>query len=421
MGAPAGYWQSPWPGEDAGPRRLAAPHGGGHLGLTTGKSLLAHHRDALVATMVVLRNPGEVYLLCHSGGDDAISWVEQVDALSLETIRRSPDLPGGRTWPGGLAAHADGSLYVVFGRYAHCLSAELDLLASQILPRDRPYNSFVILEDGHLATKDFSGALPAGNLPNSDEASQLIVLAPGSLAIVDSLDLPEPSVARLSAQGSTVYVVGERSFLRVQWNGKSLSLDDQFRGEYLSLPGQTYGWDAVIAEDAAWFLDNGAGTEAYAGSFINQGISPEALHLVRVDLEDARVSLTEICGLANGIVANPPIVDMRRRIVVGYDSANGVLAAFDIAKDGSTSPRWSVEQNHACHALLFSDSGELVSADYDAIRMEEQLVVRSIESGIELGRIDSGSPVSSAVFMAAGFNQDLYYCSFTTLTRISVV
>ncbi|MEI6454479.1 MAG: hypothetical protein WCO31_07785, partial [Actinomycetes bacterium] len=193
------------------------------------------------------------------------------------------------------------------------------------------------------------------------------------------------------------------------------------RGEYLSLPGQTYGWDAVITEDAAWFLDNGAGTEAYAGSFINQGISPEPLHLVRVDLEDARVSLTEICGLPNGMVANPPIVDVRRRIVVGYDSANGVLAAFDIAKDGSTSPRWSVEQNHACHALLFSDSGELVSADYDAIRMEEQLVVRSIESGIESGRIDSGSPVSSAVFMAAGFNQDLYYCSFTTLTRISVV
>ena len=70
---------------------------------------MATSRTSMVNTMVVLRDPGEVYLLCHTGGDDAVSWVEQLHPTTLETLRRSPDLPGGPTWPGGLAAHADGS------------------------------------------------------------------------------------------------------------------------------------------------------------------------------------------------------------------------------------------------------------------------------------------------------------------------
>ncbi len=93
---------------------------------------------ALASTMVVLRDPGEVYLLCHTGGDDAISWVEQIHPHTLEVLRRSPDLPGGPTWPGGLACHANGSLYVVFGRHAHRLSASLELLATTELPRRGP-------------------------------------------------------------------------------------------------------------------------------------------------------------------------------------------------------------------------------------------------------------------------------------------
>ena len=46
------------------------------------------------------------------------------------------------------------------------------------LPRDRPYNSFVILPDGHLALKDFGGALPAGIEPVDDESCELLVLEP---------------------------------------------------------------------------------------------------------------------------------------------------------------------------------------------------------------------------------------------------
>ena len=130
----AGYWPSPWPGEDAGPARLqtAAEVRGPAFGA---ESTTVTSREAVATTMVVLREPGEVFALRHTIGPEAVSWVERIDPVTLETVARSADLAGGPTWPGGLAAHANGSLYVVFGAHAHRLDADLNVLATQPLPR----------------------------------------------------------------------------------------------------------------------------------------------------------------------------------------------------------------------------------------------------------------------------------------------
>lgn len=417
-GAPDGYWPSPWPGEDGGPRRLARVAAGSEPPWT-GRAAV-HSRAAMAATMVVLRDPGEVYLLCHTGGDDAIAWVEQVDPVTLEVVGRSPDLPGGPTWPGGIAAHAKGSLVVVFGSHAHSLTPELEVVASQELPRRRPYNSFVVLPGGSIVTKDFGGALPGRADAHVAEPTELVVLEPEGLEIVDRCQLPEASIARLSSDGDDVYVVGTDSLLRVRWDGHGLVHDESFAARYRTLDGQTYGWDAVLALGAAWFLDDGEGTEGYAGTFRGRGVSRAPLHLVRVDLETGAVTLTEICGRPGGIVANPPVVDEDARIVVGYDSGNGVLVAFDVAADGTTSPRWRREQWHACHPLLLAGAGVLVTNDHDADAMADHVVFVDIETGSELGRVVSGSPVQSVLFPAPGWNHDVYLCSFTTLTRVAL-
>ncbi len=415
-----GYWPSRWPGEDGGPKRTEIPCSGTGLGIGPTDRLAVTSRDAPVATMAVLRDPGELYLLCHTGGAAAISWVERIDPSTLATVGRSPDLLGGKTWPGGIAAHANGSLYVVFGRHVHRLSADLALLASAELPRDRPYNSLVILPDGHLAMKDFGGALTPDVPQTDDDSCELLVVEPDDLRVAARITIPERSVARISADGPTVYVVGVDHLWRASWDGTELTLDDSFRPRYRTEPGQTYGWDAVIAAGAAWFLDNGEGTNGYAGSFRGKGISEAPLHLVRVDLTTAAVTLTEICGLPNGIVANPPAIDAGRNIAVGYDSGNGVLAAFDIAADGSCTPRWRREQHHACHPILYPDTGELVTNDHDGERMMDQVVILDIETGTELARADTGSPLQSVVFPAAGFGRDFYYCAFPTVARIAV-
>jgi hypothetical protein len=407
-----------WTAEDGGPRRqqwLA----GAELNLGETETLQVTGRTMMVVTMVVLASPEEVFVLCHTGGDDAVSWVEQVHPQSLEPIATSEKLAGGRAWPGGIAVHPNGDLYVVFGNHAHRLNRRLEVVASCELPRLRPYNSFVLLPDGNVVTKDFSGSRPGNELTEPFDATELVVLEPEELGVVASLQLPEASIARLSADDNDVYVVGTSALWRARWNGSSLTLDD-FSAKYRLMEGQTYGWDTVIADGCAWFLDNGESTHKFSGTLRGVGTATAPLHLVRVWLDSGRVQLTEICGLPGGVVANPPLVDTERKVVVGFDSGNGVLAGFRYDSE-TLVPLWSHEQNHGSHMLLYPASGEFISAHYDAERGVEQLVVRDVVTGREKTRVDTGSPIQSVVFPACGSQRDFYWCSMLTLSRISVV
>ena len=450
----SGYWPGVWPAEDGGPARRQVPGPGAPTtGFTPGVVPEVTHREVPMATMAVTRDPGELFLLRHTPGDGAYSWVERIDPLTLAEVDRSPDLAGGPMWPGGMAAHADGSLHVVFGNNAHRLSAELVPLASAELPRHRPYNSFIVLADGHLVAKDFGGELPpgAGGAPVAPDC-ELLVLDPVHLSVVARALVPEPSVARLSSDGSTVYVVGVEHFWRLEWDGTRLVLDREFAPRYRTIEGQTHGWDCVItgcgtassggrppadragrvgrAGRAAWFLDDGAGSERYVGSFRGVGISEAPLHLVRVGLDDGDVQLSEICGKPGGLVANPPLVDERRGIAVGFDSSNGVVAGFDLDESGVHARRWQREQFHGSHMVLLADAGQVVTADHDATRMMEQLVVLDISTGEEVCRLDTGSPLQSVVFPAVtgvasdGSGTDsqavLYLVSFSTISRIAI-
>jgi hypothetical protein len=389
------------------------------LGVGAGGGLDVVSRLAPAATMVVTRDPGELYLLRHTAGDDAVSFVEQLDPATLEPVDRSPDLLGGPTWPGSIAAHANGSIYVVFGNHAHRLGPDLSVVATAALPSPVPYNGFVVMPDGHLITKDFAGSRPGLPVPaDARRPCELVALEPEGLEIVDRLQLAEPSIARLSADDDTVYVVGDTSLLRARWAG-GFEPDDQFRAKYRTMAGQTYGWDCVLALGAAWFLDNGDGSEGYSGTLHGHGLSSAPLHLFRVDVGSGAVSSAEVGTGAGGLVANPPLIDVDRSIAVGYDSGNGVLRAFDIAADGGLSPRWQRSQEHGGHLVLYPATGELVTGHFDQERRADQVVVLDIENGAELARADTDSPVQSVLFPAAGSDDALYVCTFTTISRLS--
>lgn len=421
-----GYWPSPWPAEDGGPARRQAP-ASGTPPLAAGP-LVATSRPVVMGCMPVLRDPGEVYLQGHTpAGMESTAWVERIDPQGLQPLERSPALPGGPPWPGGLAAHANGSLYVTFGRWCHRLAPDCSVVASRQLPRERPYNSLLILPDGHLVMKDFAGGSGVHALPPDVRGSELLVLEPERLEIVARLELPEGSIARLSADvdgaGIHIYVVGDRRLFRVAWHPAraTLTLEEGSTTPYLDQPGQTFGWDAVIEDGSAWFLDNGEGTTNFGPSFFGKGVSAAPLHLVRVPLHgERRAELTEICGLRHGIVANPPCVDPGRKVVVGFDSGNGVIAAFRYAEPGlPLKPLWRHQQDQAGHMLLYPATGELVSYDYDHARGTEQAVVRDIETGSERARVAIGSPLQCVVFPACGFEGDLYVTTFTTIARVS--
>ena len=422
------------------------PSGGAGPGIQAGERLqLVALRDAFATTMVVLRAHGEVFALRHTMGrrplrDPSVAWVERIDPQTLEPLARSPTLPGGRFWPGGLAAHANGSLHVVYGRHCHRLTAGLELVASRELARPRPYNSFVVLADGSLAMKDLDLGLR--------EPTHITLLDPDTLAPrCAEVRLPESSVARLAADGDVIYVIGASTAWRYRWDGTRLQRDEGWHASYHGGARHSYGWDPVIAGGHLWFLDNGA--HEYATTMRSAGLAPGPVRLVRLSLQDCTDRETvEVCGAAHGTVTDPPLYDASRRIAVAYDSGNGIVQAFRLG--ARLEPLWQRELAHAAHMMLYPDTGELVLHDFHgpaiartglgravarrwsrparsaAFRRAiargsgDDVVIVDIETGVERARARVPSMFQSVLFPAPGYGRDLYWCTFSTLARLEV-
>jgi len=437
-------WPSPWPAEDGGGRRSQAVGSGARLGIAPGERLVCSAwRDAFACTMVVLREPGEVFLLRHTLGsrplrDPIEAWVERIDPVTLEPVGVSPRLAAGPFWPGGMVAHGSGVLHVVCGRFCHRLSADLELLASRELPRPRAYNSLVVLEDGTLAMKDIDR--------EGRSAASLSLLDPDTLEPrCPERSLGEPVVARLSCDGDRLYAVGVRNVFALRWDGRRL--DEEWRVGYLAGEAQSYGWDPVVAGGHLWLLDNGA--HRYSTTMRGAGVSRGAVHLIRISLSDPEdFEAVEICGASRGAVTDPPLYDPARRIALGYDSAAGVVAAFRFGE--RLEPLWRRSLSHAAHMLFYPESGEVVVHDFrgpavgrtrvahvagqragfaarsrrvrrwSARRWGDDVVVLDIETGEERARARVPSLFQSVLFPAAGWGRDLYWCTFSTVARLEV-
>jgi hypothetical protein len=442
-------WPSPWPAEDGGPRRTQTPLGPGPAGLAiaAGETLkLAALRDSYATTMIVLRERGEAFALRHTIGlrprrDPSSCWVERIHPNTLQPLGRSPTLAGGAFWPGGMLAHANGSLHVVHGRYCHRLSPELEPLVTRRLPQPRPYNSLVALADGTLAMKDLDESLR--------ERARLTLLDPETLEPrTNEIRLPEASIARLSADEDMLYVVGVSTVWRYSWDGTHLRRDQHWQVPY-NRSSLGYGWDPVIAGGQLWLLDNGA--HDYTTTMLGAARAEGPVHLIRVSLDDScdRESV-EVSGLPRGTVTNPPLYDERRRIAIGYDSGNGVVQAFRFGEDRRLRPLWRRELNHAAHMILYPDTGELVLGDYHGPQLArtrlfraaagrssrpagiarvrralgkhggDDVVVVDIETGDERARARVPSMFQSVLFPSAGFGRDIYWCTFSTIARLEV-
>ena len=413
----AGYLASPWPGEDGTPDRRQTPRSGAGLNLQEGETLECVTRNTLLSTMTVLGAPGEVYLLTHSAlraklGMATTACVEQIDPHTLKTIHRSPRLRGGPMWPGGMAIHRNGGIYTVYGRYLHRLTRSCSLRGFLRLPVDAPYNSFVILDNGLIVTKNLS----------TTSKARLCVVDPETLTLAcPDTECPEASIARLSASGNTVYVVGVRSIFRYHWDETRarLRLDSDWRFDYIGESGQSYGWDVVLDGHHAWFMDNGE--HRYVTSMIGAGVAKTPNRLIRVSLSDATDHhILPICGLAGGSITNPPLIDIQRNIVIAYDSANRYLQAWRFAPDACTlTPLWSKSAfGCASHMILYPDTGEMVINDYR--HRGEEVVVLQIETGAEIARVRSGGLTQGVVFPSTGWGRDFYWSSMGRLARVSV-
>jgi hypothetical protein len=165
-------------------------------------------------------------------------------------------------------------------------------------------------------------------------------------------------------------------------------------------------------------MDNGL--HRYRINMLGAGVCPSANRLLRVSLNDAGDHAhIEISGLSGGSITNPPLVDVQRRIVVAFDSANKVLRAWRIGADQTLAPLWTkLDFGMASHLLLYPQTGELVVNDYR--RWGEEVVLLDIATGTERGRVRSGGITQGVVFPSMGWERDLYWCSMGRLARIFV-
>jgi len=450
---PGAYWPAPWTCEDGGPLRRCCADGVPGPAIAPGERLeLAAATDAFGTDMLLRREEGELFALRHDmpldgpAASPVEGWVERLDPSTLAVRARSPRLPGGGYWPGGIAAHANGDLHMVFGRWAHRLSAELEVLASHRLPVARPHNSFVVLDSGELVTKDCDA-------PPGLERSTVSVLDPETLApVVAPLLLPEPSIARLSSDGESVIALGTtRAFrLRLKRAAGMLEIDSSWSQVYGPAAGRSYGWDPVISDEHVLWMDNGHNDTDR--TMLGSGCAPDPLRLWWARRDDARaVRSLEISGLPFGTESNPPAWEPLGGVVVAYDAGNAVLAAWRLVGD-EMEPLWRRDGlAHAGHLIVYPDTRELVVQDFvdwPALRTprmrralrraypllarsararraslrsgSDNLVVLDIDSGREKARVAIPSPTQAFLFPAPGFARDVYYQSLTTIARVEV-
>jgi hypothetical protein len=446
------YWPRPWSCEDGGPRRWGTAAGQPGLGIETGERLeVAAVHQAFATDALVRREPGELYALRHEvplrgpQSSPVGAWVERLDPNELAVAATSPPLPGGRWWPGGIAAHACGDLHVVLGRWAHRLSPALEPLASHRLPVPRPHNSFVVLDGGELVTKDCDA--PAGREP-----STVSVLDPETLLpVAEPLRLPEPVVARLSSDGESVIAVGATTVFRLWLDraGGRVAIDQRWAPRYGPAAERSYGWDPVITDEHVLWMDNGRNRTDHA--MVGSGVEASPVRLWWARHDDGSVRSAEISGLPYGTESNPPGWDPEGRIVVAYDAGNAVVRAWRLRGD-ELEPLWRRDGlAHAGHLIVYPDTREVVVGDWRGARLlqrpaarrlsralgpllgrsalarrlalrsaGDRLAVLDLDSGAEKARVEVPSPVQGYLFPAPGFGRDLYYQSLTTIARVVV-
>ncbi len=447
VGTHRGYWDSPWPVECGGNRRQK----------TTSGRLDAREATPEVVTrlsdrwevMTIRRDPGEWYVggtmpAFVAGSVSPYGWVQRIDPDTLEPIAESPPLSSGdHVWCGAILAHANGSIYSVNGSYVHRLNpVDLSVQAERLLV-DRSHNGLLVLSDGTLITKDL-------RLENQGR-STLTRLDPETLATIGaSLVLPEGSMGRIAADiatdaavgtgmetdnptGDLIYVPGTEHLFRVVVSGDELKIDPNWQPRYRSQGGeQGMAWDVCLSQDWCWVMDNGdvasvrqIHTVHPNGRFTTR---PDlswrraapwkgAQRLIRVRLDNAE-AIEEIApfGAPGGGVIAPPVNIPEHHRVVAWDSINGALAGIDTSGD-VLKPAWQLPVRPTMQPVVFVGSGELVINDFTATG-EDELVVVDVVTGEITSRVATGSRIANGMFLSAGDDRDVYYCSTLARARI---
>ena len=364
-------------------------------------------------------------------GPPPFGWVSRFDPISLETLASSPRLPcGDHVWCGAILAHADGSIISVNGSFVHRLDPhDLSVLNELELPVDRAHNGLLSLSDGTLVTKDLRLEGQGG--------TTLTFVEPAGLEIIDTLVLPEGSMGRIAADAhngiDSIFVPGTEHLWKIDVTQGRPEVSD-WKCRYRTTRSEWgLAWDSCISDGKLWLMDCGdiEGVRAIhtrlpngrfdepAGNLLSwQRPAPwkGAQRLLRVDQTTGLVDTVEPFGTPGGGIIAPPVNVPEFDIAIAWDSINGGLAG--ISTTGDLAPVWHLDVRPSMQPVVFPDSGELVINDFTADQTDD-LVVVDIKTGQLLSRVHTQSRLANGMFLSAGDNRDVYYCSTLSWARIA--
>ena len=425
-----GYWPSHWPVECGGNRRQKSA--AGRLDAAARSAEVTRRATDRWEVMVVAREPGEWYVggtYANFVGPPPHGWVERIDPVTLEAQATSPALPcGEHVWCGAILVHRNGSIYSVNGSYLHRLAPDDLRVEAERRLVDCSHNGLLALTDGTLITKDLRLESQGNTTVSRFDPETLNPVG-------DPLVLPEGSMGRIAADHDSagqeyVYVPGTEHLMRVRVDGDDLVLDE-LRPRYRQLGAdQGLAWDACLSGDSVWVMDNGdiPSVRHIHTTFPNGRFdtAPElswrqdapwqgAQRLLRARA-DGSVAAVAPFGTAGGGIMAPPVAVPERGVAIAWDSINGGLAGIDIGEDLSV--RWQLDVRPTMQPVVFPDSGELVINDFgdDGV---DWLIVVDVDTGELVDRVDTGSRIANGMFLTAGLDRDVYYCSLFTLARVA--
>ena len=430
--AATGYWDSPWPVECGGNRRQKARSG--RLDAAEAETHVTLMRNDRWNVMTVRRDKDEWYLggtMPAFVGPPPYGWVARFDPASLETLAESPQLPcGDHVWCGAILAHADGTVMSVNGSYLHRLDPDdLSVLNERRLPVDRAHNGLLSLSDGTLVTKDLRLEGQGG--------TTLTFLDPTSLEVIETLLLPEGSMGRIAADfhdgTDFIYVPGIEHIWKIDVVKGRPEISD-WRCRYRSIDSDSgLAWDSCISDGYLWLMDCGdiEGVRAIhhrlpngrfdepAGNLLSwQRPAPwgSPQRLLRIHQNSAHLDSLEPFGNSGGGIIAPPVNVPEFETAIAWDSINGGLAGISTA--GDLSPIWHLNVKPSMQPVVFPESGELVINDFTTDQTDDLIVV-DIATGELLSRVKTGSRLANGMFLAAGDNRDIYYCSTLFWARVA--
>ena len=428
----SGYWNSTWPVECGGNRRQKAH--GGRLDVINGKVNVTSIRNDRWNVMTVRRDPGEWYLggtMPAFIGPPPFGWVTRYHPTSLKTLAESPPLPcGDHVWCGAILVHVNGLIMSVNGSYLHSLDPQdLSVICERQLPISRAHNGLLALSDGTLVTKDLRLEGQGG--------TTLTFLEPQGLEVLDTLVLPEGSMGRIAADQhdgvESVYVPGTEHVWRIDMIDGSPTIADWTCRYRRSDSEWGLAWDSCISDGYLWLMDcgdieavhsihrtlpNGRFDQPPGNrlSWQNPARRTGAQRLLRIDQSNGHMDSIEPFGIPGGGIFAPPVNVPEHGVAVAWDSINGGLAGISTA--GSLEPLWHLDVKPTMQPVVFPDSGELVINDFTDDQSDDVVVI-DIRTGELLARVPTGSRIANGMFLSAGDERDVYYCSTLTWARIS--